>query len=972
MDLVTLLLALIKLLLIDLIFVGVLFVLISLLARTKRAAFAVLRRNFFGYFSNPTGYVFLCIFVFLTSLAAFWPYEFFNDNLATLDQLNRYLPLIMLFFIPAITMSIWAEEKRQGTDELLLTLPADDFDIVMGKYLAASAIFTASLIFSQLSNFITLAVLSYGDLDTGLFFTTYLGYWFVGLTMIAIGMVASFLTGNLTVGFILGALFNAPLAFASMADVIIPAGWFQRIVSGSGLSAQFDDFGRGVISLSSTVYFVLVAVIGIYLCMVLIGRRHWAGSKDGNTMFWHYAARALALMVLAGGAVVLIRNWDQRVDTTEGNVSSLAPATIELIKNLDADRPIVVDAFISTDIPEQYARTRYELVSVLKEFRAEAAKRGKTIDVNLYQDLELFSDEAALASERFGIEPVARFVRSQGSMENQEILLGAAFRSGLEKVVVPFFDYGIPVEYELVRSIKTVSQSSRKRLGIVNTDANMMGGFSMAGGQPRRLEKHPLVVELEKQYQVDEVDLSSPLDPERFDAVVAVQPSSLAPDQFDRLVEGVKAGIPMAIFEDPMTIRGIPGTGEPKQSPGGMFGQQGGPIPKGDIRKLWDVLEIESPGMPGMTALFSPDIVWQQYNPYPKMAALGLDDQWLFAKEEAPGAEDALSEANPITAGLREILFIYAGAITAKKDSVLKHTPLVQTGMATGLIPLAKLQPAMRDPNTLRAEQGDFKGIQTIAMAIEGPASAEAKTEDSAADDASGDDAAKDETAGGESSERPIKAVYVADTDLMIQEFLAIRAQPELFAEVDLRVQNVTFVLNVVDWLADESLFIDVRKHEPRFSTLQWIEEVENEAREKESAAGAEFDLAFKEKVREIEEKNTEELQKLQKELDDAKKNNQDGKIDLGAFQAIQTRFMMKQQQLERMLTVSREKLERERDSQIQKERRAADLTVRARQNRVKAAAVTLPCIPPLLIGVIVFASRRLRERENIAKSRLR
>lgn len=957
----------------DVVFLLILLAIVAFFSRTKRAAFAVMKRNFVGYFSNPTGYVFLCIFVFLTSVAAFWPYEFFNQNLATLDQLNQWFPLIMLVFIPAITMSIWAEEKRQGTDELLLTLPADDFDIVIGKYLAAAAIFTASLLFSQLSTFITLSILTEGSLDIGLIFSSYLGYWFVGLAMLAIGMIASFLTGNLTVGFILGALFNAPLAFASLAGSVIPSRWIAEWIEASGIARPFDDFGRGVISSSSVIYFVLVAIVALYACMVLIGRRHWTGGKDGHTMAWHYLARVVALVVFTVGAVVLFRDLDFfRRDLTEGRVSSLAPATKTLIQNLESNQPIVIDAFISTEIPEVYAQTRYELINLLKEFRSEAAKRGRKIEVNLYDDIELFSDEAALAEERFGIEPVTRLVREKGAPQQKQLILGAAFRSGLEKVTVPIFEYGIPVEYELVRSINTVAAGGRKRLGIVPTDAQLLGGMNMQGMGMQRIPRHLLIEELAKQYEVEEVNMNAPISPEMYAALVAVQPSSLAPPALERLVQAVKDGIPVAIFEDPAPVGTghITPTGSPKQAPGGMFGG-GGQQPKGDVRALWDALGLEIPGRPGMQGLFDPELVWQQHNPYPILED-NANPLWVFIDEDAPGVEEgeALRKEHPITRGLNEVLAIVPGQVKPQEQSELQHQPLLVTSELSGTVPGTALRPIMQGETSVARETQSVTPHLAIAMAIEGTVKNPGAEGENT--DAAGEQAADQPSPEQQSEATTIKAVYVADTDLMLPDFSMIRADPDTITETRFQFQNVTFILNCIDWLTGELDFIEVRKHEPIFASLRMIDSVKDEARQQVRQGSREFQEQYDNAVTEAQEAMDQQLQSLREELDDLQQRSADGTVSRAELQAKMQSFQMQQEAQQRKLDVKMAKLSRDRDLSVREiERRAADEVTKI-QNQVKAAAVALPCIPPLIVGVVVFAARRLREREHISKSRLK
>ncbi len=967
------------LLLLDAMFLVAVAIVITPLCLVKRATLAVLKRNFVGYFSNPTGYVFLCLFVLLTSLAAFWPHDFFNSNLANLGQLNKFLPYIMLVFIPAITMGIWSDERRQGTDELLLTLPAADFDIVVGKYIAAGSIFTASLLFSQLCNFIVLASLTLGDLDTGLFFSTYLGYWFVGMAMLAVGMIASFLTSNLTVGFILGAVFNAPLVFAVKADVIIRNAGLSRLVSGWSIGAQFDDFGRGVLSLSSIAYFLLVAVVGLYLSMVLIGARHWSGGRDGTSLLGHYLVRTASLVVMVLGVNYVFANADllsnARRDLTVGHVSSLSPDTRRLLRELKPAHTVQVEAFISGHVPELYAKTKADLISMLTEFRASSDGR---INVRMHL-LDEGSEEAieltAMAEKRYGIRPEGVRTRTRGALKDEQIFLAAAFTCGLEKVVVPFFDYGIPVEYELIRSICTVAKKERKTVGIVRTEARMFGGFSFAGGQPREIPKQEFVRELEKQYEVKEIDPTSSIEHGAYDVMLVVQPSSLSPEEMDNVLEAIKNGQPTAIFEDPRPIfMAAPATGEPKMPPGGgMFGG-GGPQPKADMKKMWSLLGLTVPGETSMMGLFAPDIVWQDFNPYWKLQVEGIPDSWVFCRREAPGGEDSINDQSPITAGLTEIFFPVPGAIKPDRESDLKFTRLVSTGDMAGTLSFQAFMENQQNPGEMRKAQGDRTGPQIIAARITGHREKDERPREASQDKPASD--AKDAKAKKETPQAPaIDVVYVADIDLMMPAFLRIRARPGEDEEIGWQFENVNFLLNIVDVLSGDDAYIDIRKRKPKHSTLRIVEVGVQDARQHEFIERKKYDDEFDKTVKEIEEENRKEVDKFQQELTDLQtKQRESGQrgIQFAELQSRAQKLAEVQERLKRRLDVRREQLSRQREENVGEIQRRVDLEIAGIKNRYKLLAVALPPIPPLLVGLIVFVRRRLREREGVAKSRMR
>lgn len=943
---------------------------------------AIFKRDFVSYFSNPTGYVFICVFVMLSSLAAFWPPDFFSNNLANLDQLNKWLPFILLVFIPAITMSIWAEERRQHTDELLLTLPATDVDVVLGKYLASVAIYTVALLFSMFSIYL---VFSYGlgQPDGGLFIGTYVGYWFVGLAMLSIGMVASFLTSNLTVGFILGMIFNLPLALFGVADWIVKNPYLAQAIKRWSAAEQFADFQRGVISLGGISYFLMITVVMLYLSMVLIGRRHWGGREENESMWAHYLARTLGLVALAIGLNIFLSHHNRlSADITSEQINRLSPRTTQLVKELSSNpdvKTIKIDAYVSPQVPAEYAGHKLDLLSTLAEL---SALSGDKIQVDVHE-IENFSKEATTAEQQYGIEPHPVSAINRGVRGTEEIFMGAAFTSGLDKVVIPFIDKGIPVEYELVRSICTVAGQKRKKLGVLKTDAELFGGFSMEGPT----EESRIIQELKKQYDVSEVDPSKPIT-QRYDVLLAVQPSSLAPDEMDHFVAAVKGGQPTAIFEDPFpwlnSFGNIVGTSQPNRPPGGMMGMFGGgqAKPKGDISQLWQLLGVE---------YYGDQIIWQNFNPESKLG--DIPREWIFIDEalESLGAGHPFNPDDDISSNMHQILLFMSGSWKPVKNSKLQFTPLAVTGTNTGTI---SYQDFVRQQQ-MRAARGqgymDNKEPYVVAAHITGKITSDddlylsskdkkagdavsADEKKSGADAADGKDdkeveaaskdteeaKAEDALAGKEEEKTDINVVLVADTDWISSIIFQLREAGEnQDMLVDWQFQNVPFVLNTLDVLAGDDRFVSLRKRTRPHRILTRIEEETDKYRKTAIDEQTKF-------LEDAKQQSDVAEQEFRKKIDELK-NRKD--LDPRVLERILER---EQINLERVRDVQISKLQNEARKQVKQSERELAAQVRGVQDKYKFLAFFLPPIPPILLAFFVYFHRRKAEQEGVDTRRLR
>jgi len=222
-----------------------------------RNILAVAGRELGGYFATPVAYVFIVIFLVLSGTLTFSLGGFFARGTADLTPFFQFVPWLFLFLVPAITMRLWAEERRLGTIELLLTLPIAQWQAVLGKFLAAWA-FCAIALLLTFPLVITVNVL--GSPDNGVIAAGYLGCLFVAGAYLAVGSALSAATKNQVIAFVLAVA--ACFLFAAAGSQIVgdfldrnlPA--LSEIARGVSVTDRLAGFSRGVISARDVVFFL--------------------------------------------------------------------------------------------------------------------------------------------------------------------------------------------------------------------------------------------------------------------------------------------------------------------------------------------------------------------------------------------------------------------------------------------------------------------------------------------------------------------------------------------------------------------------------------------------------------------------------------------------------------------------------------------------------------------------------------------
>jgi ABC-2 type transport system permease protein len=233
----------------------------------------ILKKELRSYFNSPIAYIVIAVFLVFMSIWLFTVNHFIAQGVADLRGYFMMIPWVFIFFIPAITMRSWAEERKMGTDELLLTLPFKEYELVLGKFLAAFILLTLMFLLSLV---LPLSLSFLGDFEWGQIAAQYIGVLLFGGASIAVGLFVSSLSRNQIISFIFSALtLFFILILSEVNSVVELPSFIGGFLNALSFNYHFEAFSKGLIDSRDIAYFVLVSTFFLYLNSKVLIFKKW-------------------------------------------------------------------------------------------------------------------------------------------------------------------------------------------------------------------------------------------------------------------------------------------------------------------------------------------------------------------------------------------------------------------------------------------------------------------------------------------------------------------------------------------------------------------------------------------------------------------------------------------------------------------------------------------------------------------------
>ncbi|HCV42147.1 MAG TPA: hypothetical protein DGH68_01590 [Bacteroidetes bacterium] len=408
-----------------------------------------------SYFDSATAYVFIVLFLVLCGTYVVG--NIFLENVASLRLLFEVAPILMLVFVPAVTMRLISGEKRQGTFELLGTRPIRIGDIVLGKFLASWVL----VVFTILPTATYAIILSsIGRLDWGPVVGGFCGLFLLGGTFVAIGLFASALSNNQVIALIVGSIVISCLFYLDRILPFVPPG---LVLSVEYLSAgyHFSSLGRGIVDSRDVVYSISMIVFFLLLAAVASRREYGQSFRDLRQIL----LRGQALRLVLVGTVLLLANLVSmmmfvRVDLTEGNLYTLSQETKNMLLGLDDD--LLVRVYLTPELPPPYHDYHRDIQDLLEEYHAYSRGNFQYGFVST-SDSTIMAQEAAAA----GIMPIFLKAVKNDRFQTVRAYAGLALSYADRFESLPIISSIGRLEYELTSTMRRLRAPNVPTIGLL-------------------------------------------------------------------------------------------------------------------------------------------------------------------------------------------------------------------------------------------------------------------------------------------------------------------------------------------------------------------------------------------------------------------------------------------------------------------------------------------------------------------------